>query len=71
MAQWKQTQLVFMRIWVQSLASLSGLKDPVLLWLWRRPVPVVPIQPLAWELPYASCAALKKRKKKSFLNSFP
>ena len=26
MAQWKQIQLVTMRLWVQSLASLSGLK---------------------------------------------
>ena len=28
--------------------------DPVLLWLWCRPAAVVPIQPLAWELPFAS-----------------
>ena len=35
--------------------------DPVLLWLWCRPVAKVPIGPLAWELPYATGAALKKR----------
>ena len=39
-----------------------------LLWLWCRPAAVVPIRPLAWELPYAVGAALKtekiKRKKK-------
>ena len=37
--------------------------DPELLWLQCRPPAVVPIT-LAWELPCASCAALKKKKKK-------
>ena len=32
--------------------------------LWCRLVATAPIQPLAWELPYASGAALKKRKQK-------
>ena len=60
---------------VQSLAFLSGLGsgiamsggvgrrpglDPTLLWLWRKPAAVAPIQPLAWELPCAKGAALKK-----------
>ena len=31
--------------------------DPVLLWLWRRPVATAPIGPLAWEPPYAVGAA--------------
>jgi len=31
--------------------------DPVLLWLWRRPVATAPTQPLAWEPPYAAGAA--------------
>src|SRR5512137_1545768 len=31
--------------------------DPALLWLWRRPVATAPIQPLAWEPPYATGAA--------------
>ena len=31
--------------------------DPALLWLWRRPVATAPIQPLAWEPPYAEGAA--------------
>ena len=35
--------------------------DPVLLWLWCRPAAAAPIQPLAWELPYAAHAALKKK----------
>ena len=31
--------------------------DPASLWLWRRPVAAAPIQPLAWEPPYAEGAA--------------
>jgi len=31
--------------------------DPELLWLWRRLVATAPIQPLAWEPPYAVGAA--------------
>ena len=31
--------------------------DPALLWLWRGPVATAPIQPLAWEPPYAAGAA--------------
>ena len=40
--------------------------DPALLslWLWRRPAATAPIQPLAWEPPYALCAALKRQKQK-------
>ena len=38
--------------------------DPVLLWLWCRVAAVAPIQPLAWEPPYAAGAALEKDKKK-------
>ena len=34
-----------------------------LLWLWCRLAAVAPIQPLAWELPYAAGVALKKPKK--------
>ena len=66
-----------MKMRVQSLASLSGLRngltlspgvgrrhgsDPELLWLWHRPAARAPIGPLAWELPYAAGAALKKIK---------
>ena len=65
-----------MRIWVQSLALLSGSQgsgvamsyglghrlslNPVL--LWRRPAAAASIRPLAWELPYAVSAALKNKK---------
>ena len=41
------------------------VKDPVLLWLWCRPVAVAPIRPLAWEPPYAARVAqeIAKRQK--------
>ena len=58
---------------VQSLVSLSGLRirhccnrcgsDLVWLWLGHRPAAAAPIQPLAWELPYATGAPIKKKKK--------
>ena len=35
----------------------------MLLWLWYRPAAAAPIQPLAWELPYAAGAAVKRKKK--------
>ena len=34
--------------------------DLVLLWLWCRPAAVALTRPLAWDLPYAVGAALKK-----------
>jgi len=37
--------------------------DPELQWLWYRLVATFPIQPLAWESPYASGVALKTKKK--------
>ena len=68
-----------MRLQVQSLATLSGLRirccrelwcndrcgsDPVLLWLWLRPVAAALIRPLTWEPPYASGPAQEKGKNK-------
>ena len=61
----------------QQLTNLAGIhvdeglipglaqwvKEPVLLWLWCRPVATAPIRPLAWELPYAKGAALKRPNK--------
>ena len=86
MAQQKQIQLGTMRLQVQSLATISGLRiqhcrelwcshrrgsDSALLWLWCRPAARAPIGALAWELPHAVTAALKrqkaKKKKKSTL----
>ena len=52
------------RILVQFLASLSGLRIQHCCELWYRPGTIAPIQPLAWELPYAVGAALKRPKKK-------
>ena len=37
--------------------------DPSLLCLWRRPAVTAPIQPLAWEPPYAAGAALENEKR--------
>ena len=77
MAQQKGTQLVSTRVRVQSWASFSelriqhclelwyrsqtGLGSGLMLWLWRRPSAVALIRPLAWELPYATGAALKSK----------
>ena len=41
----------------------TGCLDLALLWLWRRPAATAPIRLLAWEIPYAVGAALKKDKK--------
>ena len=41
-----------------------------LLCLWCRPAAVAPIQPLAWELPYATAEALKSKKKKKILIAY-
>ena len=38
--------------------------DPVLLWLWCRPVATAPIRPLTWEPPCAMGVALKRQKDK-------
>ena len=37
--------------------------DPALLWLWHRQAAAVPIEPLAWELPYVSGESQKDKKK--------
>ena len=37
--------------------------DPALLWLWHRPAAMAPIQPLAWEPPYAVGAAQEMAKR--------
>ena len=41
-----------------------GCSDLALLWLWCRPATVALIRPLAWELLYATGAALKSERKK-------
>ena len=37
--------------------------DPELLWLWHRWAATAPVEPLAWEPPYAAGAALEKAKR--------
>ena len=50
---------------VDSIPGLDqGVKDPVWLWLWCRLAAAAPIQPLAWELPYAMRVALKSKQAK-------
>ena len=70
MAQWKQIRLRTMRLRVQSLALLSGLRIQRYfeLWFGSQVAAVAPIQPLAWEPPFATGAALKKKKKKVSLS---
>ena len=85
MAKQKRIQLVSMRMWVQPLPLLNGLRsgiamsygigcrrssDPALLWLWCRPAATAPIRSLAWEPPYVVGAALKRQKKKSLEQKF-
>ena len=53
-----------MKMWVQYLALLSGLRIRHCPELWGRPAAAALIQPLARELPYAAGAALKRKKKK-------
>ena len=42
--------------------------DSTLMWLLYRPAAAAPVQPLAWELPYTTDAALKRKKKGFGLN---
>ena len=42
--------------------SIGHRHDSDTMWLWFRPAAVALIQPLAWKPPYATGAALKKKK---------
>ena len=46
-----------------SVGHRCGL-NMALLWLWRRLAAAAPMRCLVWELSYAACVALKKKKKK-------
>ena len=64
MAQWKLTWLGSMRMWVWSLAWLSGLTIQCFGELWQRPAAAALTLPLAWELPYTRGAPLGRKRKK-------
>ena len=64
MAQGKRIRLGTLRLWVRSLALLSGLRIWCCCEVGCRPAAIAPIGPLAWEPPYASGAALKRKKEK-------
>ena len=49
--------------------TTQWVKDPALLWLWCKPAGTAPIQPLAWEPPYAVDAHNKRQKKKKMNNN--
>ena len=52
-----------MRLWVQSLALLSGLRMRHCCELWCRSAATAPIGPLAWEPSHATGVALEKVKR--------
>ena len=56
-----------MRVQVWSLASLSRLRIQRCCELWCRPAAAALIRPLAWELPYATGMAIKRKGKKTFM----
>ena len=49
---------------IPGLGLTQWVKDLALLWLWCRPTGTAPIQPLAWEPPYAVGVALKRHTQK-------
>ena len=64
MAQRKRTRLVSIKD-VGLIPVLTGwIKDLVLLLQWHRPVTAASIRPLAWELPCAMGAVLKRQNKR-------
>ena len=60
LAQWVKGSGVTMSCGVGHRLGLNL----VLLWLWCRPATTAPIGPLAWELPHATGASLKKKRER-------
>ena len=63
-AQQVKNLRVSMRMAVQSMASISGLKIRHCHKVWCRLAAADPIQPLAWEHSYAAGMPLKRKKKR-------
>ena len=61
-ARLKQMTHLPMRMQVQFFYFTLWIMDLTLLWLWHRLAATVPIQPLAWELPWVAGVALKRKK---------
>ena len=60
--QVKDPNIISVRMWVWFLALLSGLRIQCCCKLWCRHVAAALIWPLAWELPYAIGAIVKRKK---------
>ena len=60
LAQWLTIQHC-RELWCRSQTG----SDLALLWLWPRTAGAAPIQPLVWEIPYATGTALKKTEDKN------
>ena len=62
LAQWVKDPSVAVSCGVSRRHGL----DFTWLWLWHRPAAIASIHPLAWELPCATGATLRRQKRKSF-----
>ena len=68
MAQRKRIQIGTMRLWVESLALLSGLRIRHCCGCGVEPAATAQIRPLAWEPPYAVEVAPEKAKRQKTKN---